>query len=136
VYKGSLEVVNSTFFNNTPDGLWIEEASGTLTNVTVSKSKLSGSLTVNNSLFTDTECDDTPFTGQYNVQWPNAQACAQGTTFVNPALGAVGNNGGPTPTLLPGNTNAVRGVGRNCPSTDQRGRARVTNACSAGSVEP
>jgi len=135
VYKGSLEVVNSTFFNNTPDGLRIEEASGTLTNVTVSKSKLRGSLTVNNSLFTDTECDDTPFTGQYNVQWPNAQACAQGTTFVNPALGAVGNNGGPTPTLLPGNTNAVRGVGRNCPSTDQRGRARVTNACSAGSVE-
>jgi hypothetical protein len=135
VYKGSLEIVNSTFFNNAPDGLALEDASGTLTNVTVSKSKLSGSLTVNNSLFTETECGTT-FAGQYNVQWPIAQACAQGTKFVNPTLGTVGNNGGPTPTLLPGNPSAVRGVGRNCPSTDQRGRTRSTTACSAGSVEP
>jgi len=135
VYKGSLEIVNSTFFNNAPDGLALEDASGTLTNVTVSKSKLSGSLTVNNSLFTETECGTT-FAGQYNVQWPIAQACAQGTKFVNPTLGAVGNNGGPTPTLLPGNPSAVRWVGKNCPSTDQRGRTRSTTACSAGSVEP
>ena len=141
VYKGSLEVVNSTFSNNVPDGLSVQEASGTFTNVTISKSKIfepsivGYSLTFNNSLFTDTECDTT-FAGQSNVQWPTAQACAQDTTFADPALEAAGDNGGPTPTLLPGNTNAVRGVGRNCPSTDQRGQARNEDACSAGSVEP
>jgi len=141
VYKGSLEVVNSTFSNNVPDGLSVQEASGTFTNVTISKSKIFEPstagywLTFNNSLFTDTECDTT-FAGQSNVQWPTAQACAQDTTFADPALEAAGDNGGPTPTLLPGNTNAVRGVGRNCPSTDQRGQARNEDACSAGSVEP
>jgi predicted outer membrane repeat protein len=54
---------------------------------------------------------------------------------VNLKLGALGDNGGPTPTHLPLAGSAVLAVGQNCPSYDQRGYGLVSTAvCDSGSV--
>jgi hypothetical protein len=132
VNEGTLEVTNSTFYDNQPTGLDVDGA-GTVTNATFVNSRPAGSLTIDNSLFVDTTCQN-PLGGSNNLQWPNAGACAAGAQFADPTLGEIGDNGGVTPTCLPGA--AVSGIGANCPSTDQRGEPRMAASCAAGSVEP
>jgi hypothetical protein len=95
-----------------------------------------GNFTVDNSLFVDVGCGDQPLGGANNLQWPDGNACAGGTTFADPQLGVLGENGGPTPTAMPAANGAVEDVGVDCPSTDQRGEPRDANSCAAGSVEP
>ncbi|HLT39549.1 MAG TPA: choice-of-anchor Q domain-containing protein, partial [Enhygromyxa sp.] len=63
-------------------------------------------------------------------------ACASGIMFADPQIGTIGDNGGPTPTIMPGEASAVAGVGVDCPAVDQRGEPRDTSSCAAGSVEP
>ncbi|MBV8762959.1 MAG: hypothetical protein JO257_37080 [Deltaproteobacteria bacterium] len=83
-------------------------------------------------------------TGEGNVQWPRTHViggaadapCTPTTTFADPLLGALGSNGGPTDTLVPGAGSPAIGAGVNCPATDQRGRTRPAMGCSSGSVEP
>ena len=56
--------------------------------------------------------------------------------FADPVLGALADNGGPTRTLLPAATSPAAGIGKGCPPTDQRGKARkVPDGCTAGAVE-
>ena len=89
------------------------------------------------------QCTFTPTTGSADMQWPSNHVvggapdtpCVQGIAFADPALGALGDNGGPTPTLLPAANSPLRGAGRNCPPTDQRGVARNTGQCTIGAVE-
>ncbi len=57
---------------------------------------------------------------------------------IDPLLGALQNNGGPTPTHLPGMGSAAIDGGTNtgCPLSDQRGVLRpVGSACDIGAVE-
>ncbi len=83
-------------------------------------------------------------TGDGNLQWPRTHVvggaadapCTPTTTFADPLLGALGSNGGPTPTLVPGSGSPAIGAGVSCPTTDQRGMARPAMGCSSGSVEP
>jgi hypothetical protein len=133
INEGTIDVENSTFHDNAPSGLDVD-GGGTARNVTFSSSRLAGGLQVRNSLFVDTSCDTT-FGGDHNLQWPSDDACAGGTTFADPALGEIADNGGMTPTLLPG-SGAVAGIGADCPTTDQRGESRDPASCAAGSVEP
>jgi hypothetical protein len=58
-----------------------------------------------------------------------------GIRFVDPQLGALASNGGPTPTAAPAATSPLRKSGRDCPATDQRGVARNTALCTIGAVE-
>jgi predicted outer membrane repeat protein len=53
------------------------------------------------------------------------------------ALGPLADNGGPTPTMLPGPASIVigRGSQAQCESLDQRGFSRSDGDCDAGSVE-
>jgi hypothetical protein len=134
VNTGTVDVVNSTFSNNQPTSL-DAEGSGTVKNATFENTKVDSGVEYDNSLFVDVECDDTA-TGANNVQWPSATACAGGTTFADPALGALADNGGSTETMLPGTAAAVDDVGVDCPTTDQRGEPRDTASCAAGAVEP
>jgi uncharacterized repeat protein (TIGR01451 family) len=56
----------------------------------------------------------------------------------NPQLAALGNNGGPTDTMLPaeGSPAIDAGTGTGCPATDQRGVTRPQRtACDIGAVE-
>jgi hypothetical protein len=132
VNNGTMDVVNCTLFNNHPTGLIVNNG-GTVKNTTIVDSPLDGSFTVTNSLFVDMQCNDSQ-SGSNNVQWPQDTACAAGTTFTNPELGEIGDNGGATPTFMPKNT--VSGIGADCPATDQRGESRNTATCAAGAVEP
>jgi hypothetical protein len=50
-------------------------------------------------------------------------------------LGALGDNGGDTETMLPAAGSPAIGIGTGCPATDQRGQPRPA-ACTAGAVEP
>jgi len=130
INEGTVDAVNSTFYANALD----VDGGGTATNVTFAESAINGDVALYNSLLVDTDCDGGS-AGDRNVQWPAGDACAGGTTFADPELGAPADNGGPTLTLMPGNAAAVDGVGTDCPSTDQRGQARDPAACAAGAVE-
>ena len=107
---------------------------------------------VNNTVFSNNvtndpwnpmQCTFAPTTGSGDMQWPRNRVaggapdtlCVQGIAFGDPALGAIGDNGGPTPTLLPGGGSALRGAGQNCPATDQRGMPRPATGCTIGAVE-
>ena len=89
------------------------------------------------------QCYFTPATGAYDMQWPRYRVvggaadtpCVNGIVFADPQLAALAGNGGPTPTARPSSTSPLRGAGRNCPPTDQRGVARNTAQCTVGAVE-
>ncbi len=84
-------------------------------------------------------------TGEGDVQWPSSHLVCDnadppcgakaGTTFADPLLGALGNNGGPTKTLVPAANSPAAGAGKACPPTDQRGNPRTPDGCTAGAVE-
>lgn len=86
-----------------------------------------------------------PLPGSGNVQWPTLRngpannpdnPCTPGILFADAMLGPLQDNGGPTPTLLPGENSMAIGLGSDCPETDQRGEPRSTDTCTAGAVEP
>ncbi len=84
-------------------------------------------------------------TGTSVVQWPKKHlvcngddvpcAGAAGTTFADPLLGALADNGGPTKTIVPAQGSPAIGIGKACPATDQRGKPRKSEGCTAGAVE-
>jgi hypothetical protein len=59
----------------------------------------------------------------------------QGIAFADPLLGALADNGGPTPTLVPASNSPLRGAAHDCPPTDQRGQPRNPSQCTIGAVE-
>lgn len=82
--------------------------------------------------------------GGGNIQYPqkttgnwNDYECFGGQTAVNPQLGALSDNGGPTLTipLLAGSPAISGGLNAACPATDQRGFFRVDGQCDAGAYE-
>ncbi|MFL6696613.1 MAG: choice-of-anchor Q domain-containing protein [Vitreoscilla sp.] len=89
------------------------------------------------------QCSFTPGSGAQDVQWPqkrpvgglNDNLCVTGIRFADPQLGALGANGGPTPTAVPASTSPLRKTGHGCAATDQRGVARNTAQCTIGAVE-
>ncbi|MFT3776446.1 MAG: choice-of-anchor Q domain-containing protein [Minicystis sp.] len=110
--------------------------------------------TIDNSVFANNTsmdcgapmaCHDGNSAGQAVVQWPDKhlvcssadKACAAGgTTFADPQLGTLGDNGGPTLTIAPAKGGPADGIGKGCPATDQRGKPRKTpDGCTAGAFE-
>lgn len=83
-------------------------------------------------------------TGDGDLQWPMNHAvgggadakCTPTTTFADPLLAALADNGGAAPTALPMSGSPAIGAGVMCPPTDQRGHARPATGCTSGSVEP
>ncbi len=49
--------------------------------------------------------------------------------------GLPGDNGGPTPTLLPSSKSPILQAGTDCETVDQRGETRDTAACDLCAVE-
>ena len=139
--------------------------SGTFTNVTFAKNHCDGTpgngfgvdlfggtvLTINNAIFDSASqadqnapmaCQTTGHGGQ-DFQWPETHSagtnpdnpCVTGVDFADPLLGALGDNGGPTQTAMPGAGSPALGAGKGCPATDQRGKPRPVTGCTAGAVE-
>ncbi|MEO6950323.1 MAG: choice-of-anchor Q domain-containing protein [Polyangia bacterium] len=74
-------------------------------------------------------------TGSSNLQFPADNACTPDTMFSDAQLGAIGDHGGPTPTVLPAAGSPAIGAGHDCPATDQRGVTRPSDPCTIGAVE-
>ena len=87
----------------------------------------------NTAMYTPT-CDVQRTDGSGNLQWPSGSPCTTSPRVADPMLGALGDNGGPTETLLPASGSPAIGLGSGCPPTDQRGMPRAA-ACTAGAVE-
>jgi hypothetical protein len=80
-------------------------------------------------------CNDVGHAGGDNVQWPEGHsACTEGTTFADPLLGPLADNGGPTLTTMPAAADEIVQVGEGCPATDQTGKDRA-EPCTVGAVE-
>ena len=80
-------------------------------------------------------CDAERTDGSGNLQWPDGALCTDAPTVADPLLGALGDHGGDTETMVPGAGSPAIGLGTGCPPTDQRGNPR-SDPCTAGAVEP
>ncbi len=158
------DVENCTFVGNSTPGnagaLWAGNGSVTITSTTFAENAAdygpvifkgdSGSVTLTSVLFANNTtanqfsalaCHETFNDGGGNVQWPATKPsgnpdtpCAAGVVFADPALGALADNGGPTPTLALSAGSPAVDAGSTCPTTDQRGLPR-SGACDAGAFE-
>jgi CSLREA domain-containing protein len=126
----SLFLSNATVAGNqapSQGGLATTSGGATLANTIIAGNSgvqcaISGSVTSNNSLSSDTSCG---LTGTGDLQG------------VNPGLGPLANNGGPTDTRAIGPTSPANNRGgAGCQTTDQRGVARPQGAaCDMGAYE-
>jgi hypothetical protein len=112
-------------------------------------------LTINDTIFSENTTMDcgapmacqvgSGTTGVADLQWPQDHVVCSGadtpcagasaTTFADPLLGALGDHGGPTETMVPGSGSPALGAGKSCPATDQRGTTRKATGCTLGAVE-
>jgi hypothetical protein len=113
----------------------------------------SPNLTIQNTIFDDNtaqnpgaamQCQVGTITGQGDLQWPVNHTsggamdalCAPGIyEGSDPMLGALGNHGGPVPTVLPAAASPAETRGTGCPATDARGKPRNASSCTSGAVE-
>ena len=99
--------------------------------------------TVANTLFVDGVSKDggvpnclANITGTDDLQWPmSGNPCGAGASFQDPMLGTLADNGGPTKTAAPAASSPAKGKGKMCPATDQTGKPRPADGCTAGAVE-
>jgi hypothetical protein len=155
--RGSLQLVDSTVAGNSAvvngGGLWLARSpSGAILNCTIAGNSSTGADTVAGAIFGagptlansivsgntapwSPGCSDPLADGGGNLEWPEGAGCAAGALAADPLLGALGDNGGATATLLPAAPSPARGLAASsCPAVDQRGVARAT-PCTAGAVE-
>ncbi len=136
-------ILNSTFADNKASGGpgYFAAAFFGDTNFPIRNTVFSNNTTTDP--YNPMQCGFSAAPGSADLQWPRTRAvggytdtpCVSGIGFADPLLGALGSNGGPTPTRLPAATSPLRGAGSNCPATDQRGNARSTTGCTIGAVE-
>ncbi len=149
-----LNFQNVTIANNTASGgggVWFANAvTGTLLNCTVAGNtgdglfggdtgvKLQNTIIANNvrgTLDGSTNCAKAHSGAGTNLQFPAAgTACAPMIDLVDPELGSLQDNGGPTLTMLPAAGSPAQGAGSACPMLDQTGAMRAS-ACTLGAVE-
>jgi hypothetical protein len=148
-------LTNVTIANNTATmggGVWFaNQITGTFLNCTIAGNqgdglfggdtgvKLQNTLVVNNkagSMDGATNCQNQHASGGPVFQFPagNGAPCTPNATIVDPLLGALADNGGPTKTMVPAIGSPAIGQGAGCPGIDQRGHARSA-ACTLGAVE-
>ena len=99
-------------------------------------------LTLTNTIVADNDapnCAGEIDDGGGNLAFPVADAsCPAGFNRGDPLLGALGDHGGETPTLVPSEGSAAVDAAQaaDCPDTDQRGVSRpVGTGCDIGAVE-
>ena len=90
--------------------------------------------------FENTSCNVT-HTGVGTIQWPavneggqNELPCATGLTFQDVPISPLSDHGGPTPTVVPSDSDIIESLS-GCSGSDQRGVPRGST-CTPGAVEP
>jgi hypothetical protein len=148
----NVTVAGNTAFGSNGAGLWLShDPTGTILNSTIADNHstadgqvagaifgsglaLKNTIVSGNSAEYTPGCDSKHPSGGGNLQWPSGALCSDNPTIADPLLGPLGDNGGPTETLLPAAGSPAVGLGTDCPATDQRGTAR-SEPCTAGAVE-
>lgn len=158
------DVQNCTFVNNSTPGnagaLWAGNGNVTVTNCTFAGNDAdygpvifkgqSGNVLLTNVILANNTtanqysalaCHETFDDGGGNVQWPETKnngnpdtPCTSSIVFADPALEALGDNGGPTQTLALAAGSPAIDVADTCPELDQRGMPRV-GKCDSGAYE-
>jgi hypothetical protein len=142
----ALAMVNDTLSGNQGTALEIDTAiTGSILNSTIAgntRGISSGPMvSLKNTIVSGNSsgnCGSTHPSGGGNIAFPaGGTACTSDVTVGDPALGALGDNGGPahTLTMLPAAGSAAIGAGHDCPATDQRGDTRPAQGCTSGAVE-
>jgi hypothetical protein len=141
-FGGDGKILNCTFANNLCDaaGMFGAAIFGS-PNLTIQNTIFDGNLAQNTGA--PMQCQVGTITGDGNLQWPKDRPsggmdalCAPGIyEDADPALGPLGDHGGPVPTLVPAPGSPALGRGTNCPATDARGQPRTATTCTAGAVE-
>jgi hypothetical protein len=145
-------IAENTAFGSNGGGMWLGHTpTGTLLNCTIANNHstadgqvaggifgdgltLVNTIVANNTAMYTPTCDVVHASGGGDLQWPDGSPCTISPLVEDPMLGALGDNGGETETLLPSGTSPARGLGMGCPDTDQRGEPRG-EPCTAGAVE-
>lgn len=132
---GKLSLLNSTVAGNSANG------GGGLYNSGVGQATLFDAIVADNSGGSSPDIYGTVISSGHNlVRNPSGASglIATDLTNVDPALGPLQSNGGPTPTLalMPGSAAIDAGASDGAPSQDQRGYPRLVNgAVDIGAVE-
>jgi len=96
---------------------------------------LANTLIADNTAMYSPTCDTSHEAAGGNLQWPDdGTLCTDDPVMANPRLGALGDNGGETETMVPAAGSPAAGIGSDCPETDQLGDPRP-DPCTAGAVE-
>jgi hypothetical protein len=139
-YGGAISGGNLVMTNLTLEGNTAQASGGAIFNEDQS-SVLRNSVLVNNAAANEwgiaLTCRE-PMDGTDNLQWPDqgeAELCTGGTSYANPLLGDLADNGGETPTMaLDAGSPALEAADAFCPETDQRGEPR-DEPCDLGAFE-
>lgn len=152
--KGTMTITNATISDNYGQGGGIANfGTGTLTNVTLTANyteegdvdggiRNQGDLTLTNTIVAGNEggdCFGAVTSGGHNLD--SDGTCGLGgagdLSGVDPLLGELADNGGPTMThaLLEGSPAIDAGDDDACPETDQRGAPRPVETCDIGAYE-
>jgi hypothetical protein len=89
--------------------------------------------------YTPLNCNGASANGSATLQWPannmgnNDLTCVTGSLLADPMMSALTGTGMRTMSPLPGSP--ARGLGTQCPATDQLGNARPSTGCTAGAIE-
>ncbi len=153
----TVQMTNVTIAENTATGsngggVWLGHTpTGTMTNCTIANNHSAASGQIAGAIFGDgltlvntvianntamytPSCDAKRTDGSGNLQWPNSALCTTGPLVADPMLGALGDSGGDTETLVPAAGSPAKGIATGCPPTDQLGNPRP-EPCTAGAVE-
>jgi hypothetical protein len=95
---------------------------------------LVNTLIANNTAMYTPTCNATRNDGSGNLQWPSGSLCTATALIADPMLGALGDHGGDSETMVPAAAGPAHGIATGCPPTDQRGTPRP-EPCMAGAVE-
>lgn len=132
-------IINSTLAGNTAGFV-----GGAIAGAVVVQNSIIANNTGGNPWDIQQNCTVELTNGGGNIQYPqkttgnwNDYECLAGQTAVNPLLGALADNGGPTWTmpLLAGSPAINGGLNVACPATDQRGFPRADGQCDVGAYE-
>jgi hypothetical protein len=162
IHTSTVQMTNTTIAGNVATGsngggLWLSSpVTGTILNCTIAGNSApadgqgggavfnAGAITgldLKNTIVADNTsgtwapgCSDELGDGGGNLEWPDDAACSASPLVADPLLGALGDNGGDTGTMLPSSASPAKGLGTGCPATDQRGLPR-SEPCTAGAVE-
>lgn len=148
-------VVNSTLTGNLLHGINTDSGDIEVGSSTIADNAFrafnytgDGSIYVRNSILANDaeECDNPMTSGGHNITNDNDVSCffdqPTDRTDVDPELGLLANNGGPTQSYLPQAGSLAIDEGGDCPDDDQRGQSRPADGdddgealCDIGAVE-